>query len=311
MSSEDVIVFGPTGDVASAAARQARKLGVKVYLGMRDVRKPISGLSATEEQEDGFERVYADLTKPDSLHAAVTKTGVKRAFLYIIFGAPDAMKASIAALKEAGITFVVLLSSGSVRGDASAVPPDSFIAWQHARVEMALEDVFGKDGYVAIRATQFASNSQHWRDMITAGHLVIPYPDAVLDWISSRDIGNVCGSILAEGPKAVDANAVYLSGPELLSQREAAGIIGSVVGKDVQVSRLDDDKIIQYFQDHFGVPEDGARYLAGQSKKREEGDGLFYDEAAYNDAVANIRKYSGEEPTKFHEWVSENRAKFI
>ena len=52
-----VIVFGPTGNIASVAARTAQQHGAKVWLAMRDPSKAIPGLTAEAEQAGNYSRV--------------------------------------------------------------------------------------------------------------------------------------------------------------------------------------------------------------------------------------------------------------
>src|SRR5690242_6833607 len=112
--TENVIVFGPTGGVGRAAALEARKRGAHVWLAMRDTNKTIPGLSADAE---GFTRIQADLSKPDSLKDAVKKSGATTAFVYTLFGSPDSMRSAFDALRDSGITYAALLSSFMVKGD--------------------------------------------------------------------------------------------------------------------------------------------------------------------------------------------------
>ncbi|KAL8867668.1 MAG: hypothetical protein Q9174_005513, partial [Haloplaca sp. 1 TL-2023] len=107
MASPNVIVFGPTGAVGSNAARTASALGAKVTLAMRDTSKSIPGLSASDEKAGNFSRVQADLTKPDTVSEAVRQYQATHAFIYLVFGSSDSMKATISALKSAGIQLVV------------------------------------------------------------------------------------------------------------------------------------------------------------------------------------------------------------
>src|ERR1700760_1967681 len=123
MAPHKVIVFGPTGAVGSAAARTAQEQGAQVVLAMRDTTKAIRGLDAEKEKQGSFERIYADLTKPDTVGEAVNKTGAKYAFMYVAQGTSDHMKSTIQALKNAGIELVVFLSSFTVRGELKAIEP--------------------------------------------------------------------------------------------------------------------------------------------------------------------------------------------
>jgi NAD(P)-dependent dehydrogenase (short-subunit alcohol dehydrogenase family) len=113
-SPPTIIIFGPTGQTACFAARTAHSHGAKIVLAMRDPSKPISGLPTTEEQRGNYTRVQADLTDPASVATAVKSSGATRAFIYFVFGTKDYMRASIEALRDNGVDFVVFLSSSSV-----------------------------------------------------------------------------------------------------------------------------------------------------------------------------------------------------
>jgi NAD(P)-dependent dehydrogenase (short-subunit alcohol dehydrogenase family) len=171
MALPKIIVFGPTGRVGSAVARSARQYGSKVVLAMRDPHKPIPGLCQEQELHGNYERIQADLIKPDTVQAAVHNTRAKCAFIYNAFGAPDHMKASITALKSAGIEFVVLLSSWAVQGDIRTIVPSNLVAWSHAQVEINLEDIFGPNGFAAVRPAWFASNSLWYKTMVPKGRV--------------------------------------------------------------------------------------------------------------------------------------------
>lgn len=309
MASRNVIVFGPTGAVGSAVASTAASLGAKVSLAMRDTSKHIDGLTSEQEQRSGYKRVYADLCKPDSLRAAVAETGATHAFVYTVFAeSPDHMRSSAEALKAAGIKFVCILSSFSVQGDIYAVKPDDFIAFGHAQVEISFREVFGPQGYVAVRPAFFASNSFWWRRALSErGEVKFPFPELRLDWISPEDIGAVCGTILAVGSET--ENAVLLLGPEDLSISGAVGIIGNAIGKDAKVFRVSQEEGIQILAAESGIPEVVAGVLVTQL-------GYMNDNQdrsqipQLEEARGNIEKYLKRPPKRFAEWVERNKQKF-
>ena len=101
MSIPKSIIFGPTGAVGSAAARTASQLGAPVVLAMRDTSKSIPGISPSTLASSQFQRVYADLTKPESVFNAVRTTQAARAFIYVAHGSD--MRSTITALKDAGV----------------------------------------------------------------------------------------------------------------------------------------------------------------------------------------------------------------
>ncbi|KAJ6483789.1 NmrA-like family protein [Mycena vitilis] len=300
-----VLVFGATGAVGSACARRAHSLGATVTLAVRNLKKPIPGLSLEEEKAAGYKRAQADLTQPETLTAAVAQSRATHAFVYLIFptpGAPDPNRAALEALKAAGVQFVVFLSSFSVALYDPAierVPAHEYIPHAHAQVELALRDVFGT-GYVALRPAWFASNTLRWAGMYktTTGVVWIPHPEANFDWIVPEDIGRAGGTILAGGPGSTGGQTeVLLCGPQVASQGDAAKIIGKVVGKEVTVEAVADEEAVKDLADH--LPEHLAKHLVGSLVG---GDG-------YNGAVENVRKYAGK-ATTLEEWATENKSAF-
>ena len=99
-----VIVFGPTGKVGSQVALHVALAGHKAVLAMRDPSKSIPLL---ESDSNNYTRVKADLSDPASVSAAVKETEAKSAFVYVPPGTRDGLRATLEALKDAGIDFVV------------------------------------------------------------------------------------------------------------------------------------------------------------------------------------------------------------
>lgn len=315
MAPTKSIIFGPTGRVGSAAARSAKHYGSQVVLAMRDTQKPIPSLSPEQEREGGYERIEADLTKPDTVQAAVNKTSAKRAFIYVDFSASDYMKSTITALKLGGIEFVVLLSSWSVRGDVKAIQPGNFLAWTHAQVEINLGEVFGQDGFVAVRPAWFASNALWYKNQIPNGEVKLAFPEPKVDWVSPEDIGELSGAFLTRGSQCLgstdEANAVYVPGPEQLSQRNAIGIIAKAIGKNIKVTQVGEQEGQEVFVRTTGLPERLVKQLLLQQKTADkEGPWLFVD-PHYETALGNVKKYLAREPMRFHEWVEENKQEFV
>jgi len=317
MSDKTFIIFGATGRVGSAVARVALQSGTKIVLALRDPRKPVPGLSSDQERDAGVVRVQADLSDPASVAKAVRETGATRAFIYTLLGqSQDFMRATVTALKGAGIEFVVILGSGGVQGDIRSVPKTRFVPYIHAQVEVSLEEVFGPRGYVALRPGYFASNSLWWKSMMREGREVkVVYPETAMDWVVPDDIGRVGVGLLIAGPEAVPkGNGLRLFGPELLTFREAVQTIGRVVGKELQVIGLDEEEGVKWFVNDVGVPEPMARDLVGIFKARGESDREkpddFYSASAMSESAATVQKYGGRRRATFREWVEEHRHEF-
>ena len=310
MASRKVIVFGPTGAVGSAAARTAEELGAKVVLAMRDTQKSIPGLDADKEKKGSFERVQADLTKPDTVRDAVTTTGAKHAFIYLAF-MPDGMESTIQALKSAGIETVVFLSSFTVRGDRAAIQPSQVIPYVHAQVEINLEEVFGKDGFVALRPGAFASNVMQYKAGLQKGEVKIFRPDSKVDSIVPEDIGRVGGTVLAKGAPEDGERVLYLYGPELMSLRESIEVLARLLGKEPKIQIADEEEAYKMFVEERGVPEHVAKYMVSQAgKPAAEGQIEVFGLPVEEEELRNVEKYSGRKGTTFQDWVLQNKAMF-
>ncbi|KAJ6110193.1 hypothetical protein N7486_002428 [Penicillium sp. IBT 16267x] len=315
MSSLTTIIFGPTGQVGSATARAVQKLGANVVLALRDPVKPIPGLDSEQEKAGGYRRVQADLTKPETIEAAVRATEAKRAFIYLAQGSTDNMRQTIESLKAAGIEFVVFLSSISVEGAIRRVTPENYIPYAHAQVEVNLDEVFGDGGYVAIRPGYFNTNALWWRSMIQEGNVRMAYPDAKLDWISPEDIGKAAGMVLMKGAQASEGaeepTVIPLCGPKLVSQRDAVKIFGDALGKNMTVTDLDEKEGLEVMLEN-GVPEFAARSILESFRTNETGEGGFdpFQGEAYTKAAANLHKYAWA-VSSLEEWAKANRQIFL
>ena len=271
--------------------------------------KSIPGLSTEQEKSGHYSRVQADLTRPDTVSAAVSEAGAKGAFIYLAHDTPDHMKATIQALKDAGIEFVVFLSSYTVQGALSAIPPSDIIPFMHAQIELNLEAIFGSTNYVAVRPGAFATNVITWLKKGIVESEVRSYrPHSMFDYITPVDMGRVSGTILATGRQQDGEKLVYLFGPEMVPQSDALAIISSVLGKDIKVTSIDAEAGVEEFK-ASGLPESLARYLI--EKLGDHGEGVAKsDPALYEQGVANVQKYSGKPPTGFREWAERNKELF-
>ncbi|ROW04489.1 hypothetical protein VMCG_05037 [Cytospora schulzeri] len=304
-----VIVFGPTGNNASVAAQTAHQLGAKVWLAMRDPSKAIPGLTPAAEKAGNYSRIHADLSKPDTVAAAVRAAGATRAFIYIAPGTPDHMKGTAEALRAAGVELVVLLSSFTIGHTRPAdVQPGESIPYAHARVEVTLDEVYGPDGYVAVRPGGFATNLLRQREGIRAGEVKMYGLGFKTDCITPVDMGGVIGRILADGPRE-GQRKVFLYGPQILSQKQGLEIIGEVLGKEVKVSGIGaEEALAQYLAK--GAPKPVAEYmirsLGDTNPELEDGSWLVH----YKEGVENVKKYTGKPATGFREWVEANSELF-
>jgi uncharacterized protein YbjT (DUF2867 family) len=311
MPPRKIIVFGPTGAVGSATALTAAELGGQVFLAMRDTAKPIPGLTADIEKIGNFERVHADLTKPDTVRDAVTKTGATYAFVYLAHGTSDNMKATIAALKAAGVELVVFLSSFTVRGDLKAIQPSEAIPYIHAQVELSFAEVYGADGFIAVRPGSFASNSRQYKEGFEKGEIKVFGPDARVDSIVQEDIGRVCGTVLAKGLQEGGERVIYLYGPEVITQLDQVRILAGVLGKDPKIVVASEEDARKMFVEERKMPAPYAEYMMRVVKRSGTGGLEVVGYPVKEEELSNVEKYSGRKGTTFEEWAEQNKNLFM
>lgn len=307
---DNVIVFGPTGAVGGASALEAHKRGAKVWLAMRNTSKEIKEIPEDVEKAGKFERVQADLTDPASVATAVKKSGAKAAYLYLIFGAPDHLRGSLRALKDAGVEYVVFLSSAAlVPGkDLSAFSPERFIGYSHAQVELAIEEV-GFPYVTALRPAVFASNQFNMALDRSGTPLKanIVYEDSFMDNIVPDDIGAVGGAVLVERPSN-GKEVIYLCGPELITIKEIWATIKRVTGRDdIDTTPLSAEEWLAKSSQHTPLPV-AKEILLSQDECRDPE--AILSKSEFQQAVANIKKFSGREPTRFEDYVKAHKAEW-
>lgn len=312
MAAPKVIIFGPSGAVGSATARTAHELGSKVVLAMRDPQKPIPCLDEANAKEGGtnFERVQADLLNPETVRNAVSSTHATRAFIYMAHGSPDNMKSTIQALKSAGIELVVFLSSFTIRGEPEDVKPSEVIPYLHAQVEISLKEVFGPGGYIAARPGSFASNSIQYKEGFQSGLVKVFAPDATIDCIVPADIGRACGTVLVKGPH--DENtAMYLYGPQLISQADCVRILAKVLGKNPVVEKMGKEEAYKVFTEQRHWPAPLAEYALRQSEAIDPERSVVFGYPIDAEQLASVEKYTGKKGITFEEWAEQNKQMFI
>ena len=304
-----VIVFGPTGNIGSVAARTAQVKGAKVILAMRDTKKSIPGLNEVNEREGGFQRVTADVTKPDTVAEAVNTSGATRAFIYLAWGTPDHMKSTFQALKNAGIKSVIFLSSSTIQTEKRDIPRSEIIPWFHAQTEVSLDEVFGEENYVAVRPGRFVTNLVQYKAGLNTGEVRLFGGNCRYDCITPTDLGTVSGTILAEGTKN-GQRKVYVYGPQIITQADAIKAVGKALNKDVKITAISAEEGLQKSMDH-GAPPPIAKYLVSKLSQGPEADKeMFEDSKLYKDGVKNVELYTGKKPTGIEEWVKANRSMF-
>ncbi|MGW0331041.1 NAD(P)H-binding protein [Streptomyces sp. NPDC003011] len=197
-----VVVTGASGRTGSRVARSARAAGHTV--------RPAS-------RAQGFD--WADPTT-----WAGTLRGADAAYLVhpSDIGSPAAAEGIGALAREAvglGVRRLVLLSA---RGETQARP-----------AEEALKSS-GAD-WTVVRASWFAQNFSEGPlvEGVRHGELVFPAGEVREPFVDVRDIADVVAAVLGKGGRGCVGRTVELTGPRLLSWRQAVAEISSVTGTEI------------------------------------------------------------------------------
>jgi uncharacterized protein YbjT (DUF2867 family) len=224
MTNNTILVIGSTGKTGKRVAARLESLGLAVSHGSRTSETPFDW----EDQQTwapalaGVAKVYLtyypDLAVPGSVDAVRTIT-------------------KLAA--EAGVGHVVLLSG---RNEAEAqraedVVKDSGLAW------------------TIVRCAFFSQNFDEgaWRDEVLAGTVTLPVADAVEPFVDVDDIADVVVAALTDDRHI---GQIYeLTGPRLLSFRDAVTEIGDAAGRDIAFVSVPIDDYTAMLAEH-GLPPD-------------------------------------------------------
>ncbi|USP76457.1 uncharacterized protein yc1106_03731 [Curvularia clavata] len=287
-----VIIFGPTGQVGSVAARTAGELRAKVWLAMRDISKSIPGLTKESESTGDYHRTQADLEKPKTVSQAIKTSGAKRAFIYLVHHTSDHLRGAITAMKKTGINFVVFLSSFtiSVNQGLRKIPPDDLIPYVHAQVEANLDDIFSSNHYIAVRPGCFITNLLSEKAGIAANNVRLYGANFPQDNIIPSDISRVVGNIVVSGSKNGQKKVIPLW------TRDTFKILGPKEGYNKYINS--------------GMPQVFADYIVKVmgTKGVDKGSGECFPN--YQEGVSNMKLYTGQKSTSLEEWVTQNKTIF-
>ncbi|ETS84120.1 hypothetical protein PFICI_02145 [Pestalotiopsis fici W106-1] len=261
---DNVIVFGPTGDVGGVVAQEASRRGARVWLAMRRINATITAISEQDEK---------------------TENSIASRQIFLIQ------------------KYVVFLSSFNVKPeqDLRRITTDDFIAHVHAQVEIKLEDL--NISHVALRPGMFASKpfKQDLDTTKTPWEASVTYGDILEDSVSPADVGRVGGAVLVERPSISSKEAIYLCGPQLLTLNQLWETVIGTSGREIKIVRPTlEEKIAELTGKGFPAPL-AKNLVQGMAQRRHVS---LYPEPFYTQAVENIAKYSGGKPTSFADYVA-------
>jgi uncharacterized protein YbjT (DUF2867 family) len=211
-----ILVSGATGNVGSALSRALHEAGVAVRALVRDPVKAAGRLPA------GVDLAAGDFNRPESVTAALR--GASGLFLLSGY---DGVERLLADARDAGVTRVVLLSSGSVLGTDTG----NAVARYHLAAEHAV--AAGGIPWTFLRPNSFMTNTLRWTDQLGRGDTVrTQFPDVAVSTIDPRDIADVAVRAFTEAGHTMQR--YRLTGPQALTPAERVGILAEVLGRPLR-----------------------------------------------------------------------------
>ncbi|MFI2615113.1 NAD(P)H-binding protein [Streptomyces sp. NPDC018584] len=261
-----VLVTGATGRVGRGVVESAETAGLTV--------RPASRAGAV--RFDWADRsTWADaLRGADAAHLAyLPDVGAP--------GAAEAVGAFARLAVELGVRRLTLLSA---RGEPQA----------HA-TEQAVRDSGAE--WTVVRAAWFAQNFGEGPllDGMRGGELVFPGGEVLEPFIDTRDVADVVVAALTGGDRFA-GRTLDLTGPRLLSFREAVAEVSAAAGRDiayVPVPARDYGAALR----EFGVPAAEAEFLVELFETNLDGRNAVLSEG--------VREALGREPRDFSDYVKE------
>ncbi|WP_228000610.1 NmrA family NAD(P)-binding protein [Nocardia australiensis] len=281
MDARNVLVTGATGKTGSRVAAGLRQRGSTVRAASRAAEPPFDW---------GDRSTWAAaLTDVDAVYLATPITAQVRAGEQGEVGFGAAAVAEFVELAVSrGVRRLVLLSGRSAR--AQPVHPHM----------VALEQPVRNSGveWTILSPGVFHQNflTGPLRDGIMAGRVerVEADLDPVLDFTDVTDIADVAVEVLTTPGHG---GAVYeLSGPRALSHREAVGIIGRTLGRDISYERITLDEWVVRARER-GLGNESIEFLTVSVRGHAGG--------AYSTPFDGIQRVLGRAPRSFESFVRE------
>ena len=213
-----ILVTGGTGGVGSELLRLLSKAGI--------VTRALARHPQRAQALPGITWIAGDLSKPGTLTSAFE--GARTLFLLTSYyeDMVELQHNAISAARAAGVTYVVKISAFAA-SDHSRAP----VGRWHYQVEKELQE--SGLGWTILRPHHFMQNLLAQAEYVrTEGVVYSASGDGKIPYVDGRDVAAVAFATLTQ-PGHLGKKYV-VTGSEAISYRQAAEIIGAVIGKPVR-----------------------------------------------------------------------------
>jgi (4-alkanoyl-5-oxo-2,5-dihydrofuran-3-yl)methyl phosphate reductase len=280
-----ILVTGATGAVGRELVAELARRGAKV--------RALSRNPGAAAFPAGVETVAADLGDPGTLSFALI--GIERVFMLATGPARlDHETHLVAAARQAGAARLVKLSALTAEDPAAG---DVITRWHRA----AEQAVTGSGlSWTILRPGAFMSNTLSWAGMIRhQGQVFAPFVGIRTAAIDPADVAACAAAVLLEDGH--DGQAYPLSGPELVSARDQAAILGEVLGREIGITEIPPEAARERMI-AAGMPTRIADAVLATSAGAGAGAGAVVQPAA--------RQLTGRAPRPFRDWAARHAAAF-
>ncbi|MFI7115026.1 NAD(P)H-binding protein [Amycolatopsis sp. NPDC049868] len=229
---------------------------------------------------DGVDAVVGDLNKATSLKPALD--GVRAVFL---LGGYEDMPGALAAMRDAGVEQVTLLSSRSVVGGHA----DNAVAGMHMAAEASVRA--SKLAWTFLRPSGFMSNSLQWVPQLRAGDVVRePFANVPVATIDPYDIAAVAAESLTT--PGHEGRAYAITGPGSLRPADRLRVLSELLGRELRLEPLSD-------------AEARVTMSAEMPSKYVDAFFRFFAEGEFDDSEVTgaVQDLTGREPRPFATWA--------
>jgi (4-alkanoyl-5-oxo-2,5-dihydrofuran-3-yl)methyl phosphate reductase len=154
--------------------------------------------------------------------------------------------------------------------------------------------------WTILRPGAFMSNTLSWAAMIRhRGQIFAPFPDVRTAATDPADVAACAATVLLDDGH--EGRAYPLTGPELLSARDQAAILGEVLGRDLGITGIS-ARAARQAMIQAGTPAEIADAVLATAAAAGTGPGA--------DIQPAVRRLTGRPPQPFRAWAVRHAAAF-